>query len=53
MLMSPQGPQQPSGAVRQRGYGLRLLIFKMANNKHKQKVELGQIRSEEIRLVDS
>ena len=32
------------GAVRQRGYGLRLLIFKMANNK----VELGQISSEEI-----
>ena len=31
-------------AVRQRGYGLRLLIFKMANNK----VNLGQIRSEEI-----
>ena len=31
-------------AVRQRGYGLRLLIFKMANNK----VDLGQIRSEEI-----
>ena len=30
--------------VRQRGYGLRLLIFKMANNK----VDLGQIRSEEI-----
>ena len=29
-------------AVRQRGYGLRLLIFKMANNK----VDLGQIRSE-------
>ena len=27
-----------------RGYGLRLLIFKMANNK----VDLGQIRSEEI-----
>ena len=32
------------GAVRQRGYGLRLLIFKTANNK----VDLGQIRSEEI-----
>ena len=31
-------------AVRQRRYGLRLLIFKMANNK----VDLGQIRSEEI-----
>ena len=31
-------------SVRQRGYGLRLLIFKMANNK----VDLGQIRSEEI-----
>ena len=31
-------------AVRQRGYGLRLLIFKTANNK----VDLGQIRSEEI-----
>ena len=31
-------------AVRQRGYGLRLLIFKMANNK----VDLGQIRSEEM-----
>ena len=31
-------------AVRQRGYGLRLLIFKMANNKG----DLGQIRSEEI-----
>ena len=31
-------------AVRQRGYGLRLLIFKMANNK----VDLGQVRSEEI-----
>ena len=30
--------------MRQRGYGLRLLIFKMANNK----VDLGQIRSEEI-----
>ena len=32
------------GAVRQRGYGLRLLIFKIVNNK----VDLGQIRSEEI-----
>ena len=31
-------------AVCQQGYGLRLLIFKMANNK----VDLGQIRSEEI-----
>ena len=31
-------------AVRQRGYGLRLLIFKMANNK----VDLCQIRSEEM-----
>ena len=31
-------------AVRQRGYDLRLLIFKMANNK----VDLGQIRSEKI-----
>ena len=30
--------------VLQRGYGLRLLIFKVANNK----VDLGQIRSEEI-----
>ena len=30
--------------VRQREYGLRLLIFKMANNK----VDLGQIRGEEI-----
>ena len=30
--------------VHQRGYGLRLLIFKTANNK----VDLGQIRSEEI-----
>ena len=41
-------PQRTEGfgrrAVRQRGYGLRLLIFKMANNK----VDLGQIRSEEI-----
>ena len=32
------------GAVRQRGYSSRLLIFKIANNK----VDLGQIRSEEI-----
>ena len=31
-------------AVRQQGFGLRLLIFKMANNK----VDLGQIRSEKI-----
>ena len=39
-------PRSPFGlhAVHQRGYGLRLLIFKMANNK----VDLGQIRSEEI-----
>ena len=39
-------PRSPFGrrAVRQQGYGLRLLIFKMANNK----VDLGQIRSEEI-----
>ena len=39
-------PRSPFGrrAVRQREYGLRLLIFKMANNK----VDLGQIRSEEI-----
>ena len=39
-------PRSPFGrrAVRQRGYGLRLLIFKIANNK----VDLGQIRSEEI-----
>ena len=34
----------PRRAVRQRGYGLQLLIFKMANNL----VDLGQIRSEEI-----
>ena len=39
-LRSPFGRR----AVRQRGYGLRLLIFKMANNK----VDLGQIKSEEI-----
>ena len=40
------GLRSPFGLrpVRQRGYGLRLLIFKMANNK----VDLGQIRSEEI-----
>ena len=31
-------------AMRQQGYGLRLLIFKMVNNK----VDMGQIRSEEI-----
>ena len=39
-------PRSPVGrrAVRHRGYGLRLLIFKMANNK----VDLGQIRSEGI-----
>ena len=39
-------PGWPFGrrAVRQRGYGLRLLILKIANNK----VYLGQIRSEEI-----
>ena len=39
-------PRSPFGrrSVRKRGYGLRLLIFKMANNK----VDLGQIRSEEI-----
>ena len=39
-------PRSPFGrrAVLQRGYGLRLLIFKTANNK----VDLGQIRSEEI-----
>ena len=42
----PFVPRSPFGrhAVRQRGYGLRLLIFKMANNK----VDLGRIRSEEI-----
>ena len=39
-LRSPFGRR----SVRQRGYGLRLLIFKMANNE----VDLGQIRSEEI-----
>ena len=39
-------PRLPFGrrALRQRGDGLRLLIFKMANNK----VDLGQIRREEI-----
>ena len=39
-------PRSPFGrrVVRQQGYGLRLLIFKMANNI----VDLGQIRSEEI-----
>ena len=39
-------PRSPFGrrAVRHRGYGLRLLIFKMANNE----VDLGQIRSEGI-----
>ena len=39
-------PRSPFGrlAVRQRGYGLRFLIFKTANNK----VDQGQIRSEEI-----
>ena len=38
-------PQSPGRrAVRRRGYDLRFLIFKMANNK----VDLGQIRSEEI-----
>ena len=39
-------PPSPFGrrAVHRRGYGLRLLIFKTANNK----VDLGQIRSEEI-----
>ena len=39
-------PWSPFGRrpVRQQGYGLRLLIFKMANNK----VDLGQIRREEI-----
>ena len=35
---------QDRRAMRQRGYGLRLLIFKMASSK----VDLGQIRSEEI-----
>ena len=39
-LRSPFGRR----SVLQRGYGLRLLIFKMANNK----VDLGQIRGEEI-----
>ena len=39
-------PRSPFGrrSVLQPGYGLRLLIFKMANNK----VDLGQIRGEEI-----
>ena len=41
-------PQKTEGfgrrAVRQRGYGLQLLIFKMANDK----VDLSQIRSQEI-----
>ena len=39
-------PRSPFGrrAVRQQGYGLRLLIFKTANNK----VDQGQIRSEQI-----
>ena len=43
---SGDGLRSPLGrrSVRQRGYGLRLLIFKMANNK----VDLGQTRSEEI-----
>ena len=38
-------PRSPFGrrAERQRRYGLRLLIFKMANNK-----DLGQTRSEQI-----
>ena len=40
-LWSPFGQH----AVRQRGYGLQLLIFKMAINN---KVDLGQIGSEEI-----
>ena len=40
VIRSPCGRR----AVRQRGYGLRLLIFKMPNNK----VDLGQMRSEEI-----
>ena len=39
------GPQSKRLRARKIGlYGLRLLIFKMANNK----VDLGQIRSEEI-----
>ena len=43
-------PQSPFGrcAMRQRGYGLRLLIFKMANNK----VDLGQIKREKSVTVD-
>ena len=46
LIVGYAGRPSPFGlrAVRQRGYGLRLLIFKMANNK----VDLGQIRSEEI-----
>ena len=36
-------------AVRQRGYGLRLLIFKMANNK----VDLGQEEAKKSFTVDS
>ena len=36
-------PRSPFGRA-PRGYGLQLLIFKMANNK----VDLGHIRSEEI-----
>ena len=36
--------QETVRVVRQRGYGLRLLIFKTVNSK----VDLGQIRSEEI-----
>ena len=43
---SGDGLRAPFGrrSVLQRGYGLRLLIFKMANNK----VDLDQIRGEEI-----
>ena len=43
---SGDGLRSPFGrrALRQRGDGLRLLIFKIANNK----VDLGQIRREEI-----
>ena len=46
-----QDRRSPFGrrAVRLRGYGLRLLIFKMANNK----VDLGQKRSEKTFTVDS
>ena len=36
-------------AVHQRGYGLRLLIFKMGNNK----VDLGQIAAKKSFTVDS